>query len=142
PIPDKTKVEELITLYKKFAEEFSDDSLAPEYLYKGATLLMNSEQNDEAINLLDRIFKDYPSFNKLPEALFLKAFIYENNIKNINKAREAYKDFLNKYPDSDLADDAKISLENLGKTPEQIIKEFEQKMKQQEDSLAAATAKK
>ncbi len=142
PVPDKTKVTEMVELYKKFAAKLPKDSLAPVYLYKAANLLMNSDKNDDAISLLDNIIKDYENFDKIEEAYFLKAFIYDNNIKNINKARTAYSDFLKKYPKSDLADDAQISIDNLGKTPEQIIKEIELKLKQQADSATAAAEKK
>jgi inosine/xanthosine triphosphate pyrophosphatase family protein len=37
-----------------------------------------------------------------------------------------YELFLQKYPDNDFADDARISIENLGKTPEELIKQFEE----------------
>jgi outer membrane protein assembly factor BamD (BamD/ComL family) len=142
PIPDKTKVNEMVTLYMKFAKQHPKDSLAPVYIYKAANLQMSSAQNEDAIASLDVIIKDYNAFEKLPEVYFLKAFIYDNNIKNINKAREAYTDFLQKFPKHDLADDAMISIDNLGKTPEQIVKEFELKMKQKSDSATAAAEKK
>lgn len=142
PIPDKAKVKEMLDLYTKFADTYAKDTLAPAYLYKAANLSMNTNQNDNAILLLDRIIKEYPDYSKLPETYFLKAFIYDNNIKNINKAREAYTEFLKKFPKSDLADDAVISLDNLGKTPELIIQEFEAKLKQKSDSALAAQEKK
>ena len=141
-VPDKTKVKELLDLYTKFADSYSKDTMAPVYLYKAANLSMNTNQNDNAIAMIDRIIKDYSSYSKLPEAYFLKAFIYDNNIKNINKAREAYTMFLQKFPKSDLADDAAISLDNLGKTPEQIINEFQVKEKMKADSIASVQTQK
>ncbi|HOY30941.1 MAG TPA: tetratricopeptide repeat protein [Bacteroidales bacterium] len=140
-IPDKTKVNEMVALYKKFADQHPKDSLSPVYLYKAANLQMNNSQNEDAVALLDILIKNYNDFSKLPEVYFLKAFIFENNIKNIKKAREAYTDFLQKYPKHDLADDAMISIDNLGKTPEQMVMEFEAKMKQQADSAAVAAKK-
>jgi len=142
PVPDKTKTLEIIEMYKKYADTYPKDSLAPIYLYKAADLSMNFGQNEDAIKLLDRVIKDYQDFKKLPETYFLKAFIYDNNIKNIVKARAAYQDFLQKYPKSDLANDATLSLQNLGKTPEEIVKGFEVKAKQKADSAAAATVAK
>jgi len=142
PIPDKTKVNEMVALYLKFADKHSKDSLAPEYIYRAANLQMSVALNEEAISLLDRVIKDYQGYSKLPETYFLKAFIYDNNIKNISKARAAYTDFLQKFPKHDLADDAMISIDNLGKTPEQIVKEFELKMKQKSDSAVLAEKKK
>lgn len=41
-------------------------------------------------------------------------------------AEKYYKLFLEKYPNNDFTDDAEISLKNLGKTPEQLIEEFEE----------------
>ena len=73
---------------------------------------------------------------------FLKAFIYDNNLKDIKKARTAYSDFIQKYPKHELTDDAMISMDNLGKTPEQIVKEFELKLKQKSDSATIAAGKK
>ncbi len=140
PIPDKTKVKDMIDLYQKFVDTYPKDTITPTFLYKAANLSMNTNQNDNAIVFLDRIIKDYPNYVKLPEAYFLKAFIYDNNIKNIGKAREAYSTFIQKYPKSDLAHDAAISLDNLGKSPDQIVKEFEAKQKMKDDSIAAATA--
>ena len=142
PIPDKEKVKEVIDLYIKFADTYPKDTLATEYLYKAATLSMNTNQNEKAIEILDRIIKDFSEFKKLPETYFLKAFIYDSNIKNINKAREAYTVFLQKFPKSDLADDAAISLDNLGKTPEQIIKEFQEEELRKSDSAALAQQQK
>jgi outer membrane protein assembly factor BamD (BamD/ComL family) len=142
PIPDKTKVKEILDLYIKFADTYTKDTLAPVYLLEAAKLSMNTSQNEKAIALLDRIIKDYSNYSKLPEVYFLKAFIYDNNIKNIAKAREAYTVFLHKFPKSDLADDASISLDNLGKTPEEIINGFQTKEIQKADSIAAAQQKK
>ncbi len=141
-LPDKAKSDEIVAMYMKFAEQYPQDSLTPSYIYAAANLQMNMSQNEEAIAKLDKIINNYPDYPRLADVFFLKAFIYDNNIKNLNKARQAYTDFLNKFPDSDLADDAKMSLDNLGKTPEQIVKEFEQKMKEKADSATAATDKK
>ena len=138
PVPDKEKVNELLELYSKFADSYPKDSLTPVFLYKAATLSMNTDKSENAIIMLDRIINDYNDFPKLPETFFLKAFIYDNNIKNINKAREAYTVFLQKFPKNDLANDAAISLDNLGKTPEQIVNEFQAKEIRRSDSIQAA----
>lgn len=140
PVPDKEKVKEIIELYEKYVKSFPSDTLSPVYLYKAAELSMNTGQSDEAIKYYDRIIAEYYEFEKLPECYFLKAFVYENYLKNINLAREAYNEFIKKYPNHELTDDAILSLGNLGKTPEQIIMEFEQKNREQADS--SATVKK
>jgi TolA-binding protein len=94
---------------------------------------MNINRGEMAINIYNRILKSYPDFKKAPECLFLKAYVYENNLGQLNKARVFYQEFIDKYPDNDFADDAEISIQNLGKSPEELIREFEEKMKAQEN---------
>jgi hypothetical protein len=55
----------------------------------------------------------------------MEAFAYENVIGNIAKASEYYNKFIAKYPEHDLADDAQAALKYLGKTPEEMVREFE-----------------
>ncbi len=136
---DNEKAKELIKLYEAFADSHSGDTLAPACLYKAAELSINLNNGDDAIRFFDRVIDEYPDYSKVPEAYFLKAFVYEVTFQNINKAGDAYKVFLSKYPDHDLADDAQASINNLGKTPEQIILEAQRAAeKAREDSLAAA----
>ncbi len=53
--------------------------------------------------------------------MFLMAFAYENYLKDTEKAKQAYEAFLKKYPENQLARDAKFSLDNLGKSPEEVM---------------------
>jgi outer membrane protein assembly factor BamD (BamD/ComL family) len=132
---DFKKAKELVNAYTDFVKEFPEDSGAASYLFKAANIAMNIGQPKVSIDLFDQIIKEYPKFNKIPDCYFLKAFVYDDKLKNITKAREAYENFLRKFPNHDFADDARSCIDNLGKTPEQLIKEFEKK--QHSDSLAS-----
>jgi len=83
--------------------------------------------SQKAIELFDRLMVEYPDYEKVPECLFMKAFIYDNNLQEYDKAKEVYLEFLEKYPDDEFADDARASINNLGKSLEEIIREFEEK---------------
>jgi outer membrane protein assembly factor BamD (BamD/ComL family) len=131
---DKAKT--LLDAYITFADKYPTDTAAPVYLFKGADISMNISKPEQAVNLFNRILKDYPDFRRAPDCIFMKAFLYENVMKNLKMAEGLYKEFIQKYPNHELADDAKVSLNNLGKTPEQLIAEFEAK------SDSVATAKK
>lgn len=124
---NKINAEELINSYIEFAEKFPADSNSAKYLFNAADISMNILESDKAISIYNKIINDYPNFKKAPECLFLKGFVYENNLNDLEKAKTIYLEFIEKYPDNDFADDAKISIENLGKTPEQLILEFEKK---------------
>ncbi len=126
---NKHKVLGLIDLYTEYAEEYPDDTLAPVYLFKASDVSMNLYRPVETIKILDSIMIRYPDNSKTPTALFLKAFVYEDQAKNYKLAQKYYQLFIDKYPDNEFADDARMSLKNLGKSPEELINEFEKENK-------------
>ena len=123
---DRNRVDELIETYVSFADEFPQDTLAPEYLFKAGDIAMNTNRSRQAIRSYDRIITDYPDYRKTPEALFLKGYVYENNLGRLDKAKEIYEAFLVLYPENEFADDAEVSLKFLGKSPEELIEIFQQ----------------
>jgi len=66
--------------------------------------------------------------------MFLKAFTLDSEMQQFDKAKALYEEFIAKHPQDEFADDTKFLLENLGKSDEEIIKQFEEqqaKMKEQ-----------
>lgn len=118
-------VDDLIAAYESYANEFSTDTLAPDYLFKAGDVAMNTNRSNKAIRLYDRIITEYNTYHKAPEALFLKGYVYENNLGRLDKAKEIYEEFLAKYPENEFADDAEVSLKYLGKSPEELIEIFQ-----------------
>lgn len=112
---------EVIKCYSAYANNFPDDSLSPEYLFRQANVFRSINKGKEAINTLKKIENKYPTYPKLDICLFITAEIYENVLFDIENARKYYELFIKKYPNSHLADDAKIILQNLGKTPEELL---------------------
>lgn len=135
----KASADSLIADYELYVKDFPADSLSPSYLFKAAGLSMNTGDGAKAISLFDKMISDYPAHPKASLALFFKGYVQENLLKDLGKAKESYLLFIEKYPDNEFADDAKASIENLGKTPEQMIREFE--AKRQADSAAMAQKK-
>ncbi len=123
---DANFVDELIETYENFANNFPGDSLAPDYLFKAGDVAMNTNRSNKAIMLYDRIINEFTDYGKIPEALFLKGYVYENNLGRLDKAKAIYEEFLQKYPDNEFADDAEVSLKYLGKSPEELIEIFQQ----------------
>ena len=135
----KESVDSLVADYEEYVARFPEDTLAPGYLFKAAGILMNTGEGAKAVSLFDRLIKEYPSHQKAALALFFKGYVQENILRNLDQAKETYLLFIEKYPGNEFADDAQASIDNLGKTPEQMIREFE--AKRQADSLAAAQKK-
>jgi len=130
---DRAKVIELIDAYIAFVETYPADTLSPVYLFKAGDMAMNTNRSVQAIQLYGQIIEDYPDYPKVPEALFLQGYVYENNLGRLDKAKEIYERFLALYPDNDFADDAEISLLYLGKSPEELIEIFQQQAAEQQD---------
>ncbi len=53
----------------------------------------------------------------------MSGFILANELQDYEAARKSYELYLSKFPNGELADDAKVELANLGKTPEEILKD-------------------
>lgn len=87
-----------------------------------------------AIQLYYAVAEKMPDHPKAPTALFMMGFTYENDMSDLDKARSTYESFLQKYPnDPDYADDAQNALKLLGKSPEEIIREFEKNKKDEQN---------
>ena len=118
---------ELNIAYIDFTEKYPDDAHTPEYLLKAAQRSSVLGKPNESIALFNKIIEKYPNSNFSEEALFLKANTYENNLNETDKAEQTYRDFIKKYPKSQLIEDAKLSLQNVGKSPEEIMKDITNK---------------
>ena len=138
---DKVKADSLLSAYESFMRHFPEDSLTMKITFKAANLSMNMGDGTKAIELFDKFIEKYPDNPKAAVSMFFKAYIYENQIKNLDKAKEIYLQFIEKYPNGDFTNDARVALKNLGKSPEQMVLEFEEQHKADSirvaDSLAA-----
>ncbi len=102
-----------------------DDPKTPEFAHKAGEMARSVSHFARAVELYDWVYNRYPDHPKAPQALFMKAFIYSDDLKDTAKARQAFEEFLARFPDDGFADDAQFLLDNLGKPDEEIIKSFE-----------------
>ncbi len=126
-MPSLQSINNTIAAYTHFYTEFEQDSLAPNAMFQAASLYRLKRDFNAAIKLWEDIQEDHPNSMQASQSLFLKAFTYENELKNLGKAKQFYSEFLRKYPDHELASSAEFSLKYLGKPAEDILKDFEQK---------------
>ena len=104
---------------------------APEYLHRAAETARTLRDIPKAITLYDWVIERYPQHPRGSTSLFLKAFTYDNDLKDYDSARIYYEEFLRKYPDNEFAESAKFLLENLGKSDEELRQIIEEKQKDQ-----------
>ncbi len=124
---DREKARNLAFMYVDYASLVTDSLKAADYLFRAGDLSMNAGYPEHAIEMFSRIRREYPDYAKSPECLFLMAFVFENQLSNYTRAEYLYRQFTELYPDHELADDAEILIQYLGKSPEELLKEFEKK---------------
>ncbi|MEM0994340.1 MAG: tetratricopeptide repeat protein [Bacteroidota bacterium] len=133
-------------------EDTKDDSLrraepkiVSHYVASAEALALIAPQTDsvsvhlkQAANFTQHYLRDIPraldlylwivnNYQGTPEhevALFTTAFVYDDEVEDIETARQYYERFIQQYPTSDFADDAEVLLSNLGKDDAEILEEL------------------
>jgi len=130
---DRLNAQHLMEAYLTFERRFSNTNMAPVYLFKAGELAMSLDNTPAALKHFDKVYNRYKDYEKRPYALFLKAFILENQANNYDEARITYENFIEEFPTHEMVDDAQYSIKNIGKSAEELIREFEI-----QDSIRAA----
>jgi tetratricopeptide (TPR) repeat protein len=129
-VPDEMPAaKELVKKSQSYSELYPQDEKTAAVLFKAADVARGIGEYGKAIQLWGKVWRTYPDFNKAPDAVFMQAFTYENNLKDIQNAKRYYLQFIEKFPKNPLREQAIIALKNLGKSPEDLIKEFQKNEK-------------
>jgi outer membrane protein assembly factor BamD (BamD/ComL family) len=115
----------MIALYKQYAEEFSEDSIAIEYLYRAAGIEMGMERNEACVQTLVLIQERYPKSDLIPSVLQLEAFIYDTQFQDYDKARAILDKLIKDYPNDKLTPNAKAYRDMIGKNPEDLFRKVD-----------------
>lgn len=123
-----------------YADKFPEDKKAQEYLFKAASLYIGMGQSEKALNTLRKYVKTYPGGEFTARAAFNIGYVYDTQLHDTKKAKEAYQDFINKYPDDSLARDTRMMIQLLDNnvSDEALADSFLKKAT--EDSAKAAKA--
>lgn len=119
------KADRLLKRYRDYVSLNPRDSITAEYLFKAADLSIGVGQYDAAINYLDRLNTDFPTFRKNVEMWLFKGFIYETYLNDYANAAKTYQTIVDRYPNHRLANDARASIENLTMSEEELLEKFE-----------------
>lgn len=120
--------DKLIEAYKNYAEKYPNDAMSPDFLFKAIDISVeyNALNPQKTIEISNMLIENYPDFNMTPMTMFIKGFIYENQMQDYEKALETYHQFLERYPDNPMATDVQTTIKNIGIPLEELIKTFEQ----------------
>lgn len=128
-LANNKKYDEAVVIFEQLADDYQKSELAPKALFECAKMyqgkviksLEAEESLKKSVDFYKKINKLYPNSAEAEKSLFMAGFILANELEDFDNARTTYQQFLEKYPEGDLSDDAKIELENLGKSPEEIL---------------------
>jgi TolA-binding protein len=118
-----------VKAYDDFYKNFPNDSLTPDFIFKAGEISTANLQYPQALMYYETITTKYPTFKLAPESLYLQAYLLDNFLNDEAKAKVIYEQVITKYPDLPYANDAKAAIKNLGKSDEELIKEFQKKNK-------------
>ncbi len=110
---DKRKALALIDVYKAYANANPYDTVSAEYLFRAANVAKSMHDGMQSIKLYDRIAREYPSWKRLPDVLYLKAFTIDSELGNKGEAEMAYLAVIEAYPTHPFAKDAYQMIQNL-----------------------------
>lgn len=118
-----------VKAFADYAFYCKDDSLAPVFLLKAGQIASSINNLPQAQVCFEKCYKDFPDFRSRGAAMFLLARLYDepNLLNDEDMARELYGKIINMFPNTEWSKQADEARALLGKTDEQIIKEFEKK---------------
>ena len=118
--------EQAINAFNNFASTCKDDSLAPIFLLKAGQIAQSVGKFQQSQILLKKCSDEFPIFRNRGAALFLLAQVYDDTsmLNNETEAKKIYEQIIKEYPNTAWERDAKVCIKNLGKTDEQLVKEF------------------
>ncbi len=131
---DARSAQTMVDVYKAYVAAYPLDSLAPEYLFRAAGTMKSMHDPEGSLKLYDRIIKDYPSWKRNVDVLYMKALTLDDDLDRLGEARTAYQQVINNFPEHPFARDARVMIENLGLSDEELIAKFQA----MQDSSSAA----
>ena len=118
-----------VTQFEKIVKEYPKSDYYPKSLMELGTIynaklintMDNAANSKKAVYYFRRVYNEFPVSTHAEQALFLTGFVYANELKNQDSAKITYSLFLEKFPNSQFANSVKAELNNMGKSPDQIV---------------------
>ena len=120
--------QELVSEMENYIKKYTDSTTMPDYYMQLGDLYTHSLQLPvKGLYFFQKVYNDFPNYEKAEIALFYQGFVLENYLGQQEQAKTVYESFLNKYPQHELSETVKLSIQNLGIPIEELVKQFEEK---------------
>jgi tetratricopeptide (TPR) repeat protein len=127
---DTTKLSEsnaqnYVDICEAYAITHQSDPLSANLLYQAAEIARSLNTIEKSVALYDNLIYLYPDHLEIPNAMFIKGFLLENNLGLKELAKETYHLFLNRFPNHERAKDVNFLLKNLGVPDADLLKDIQ-----------------
>ena len=126
----REQLSNVVKAYKELALITTDRNTQVMYFEKAGSISGEAHFNEEVKSCFESAFALENDKEKLAELHYTYAFINDAKLKQFDIARQEYQLLITDFSASFWAEQAKMALEVLGKTDEEIIAAFEAKNKQ------------
>ena len=116
---------ELVKMSEAFGQDFPTNKRSADVIFKAADVARGIGEYGKAVQLWGKVWRNYPDYGRAPDAVFMQAFTFENNLNDLENAKKYYRKVIENYPEHPLREQSVTALKNLGKSPEELIKEFQ-----------------
>ena len=134
-LPPKELILKTAQAYRFFVADYPNDEKAGQYLFEAAKQYeIGLQDYNNALRVYQQVYEEYESFEHHPMALFHIANVY-HSMNDTENAIAKFKEFKDKYPNHDFADDAEgmINIIEMG-GEEEFLKRIMEQTKEKKDS--------
>ena len=125
----KTNVEvaqELVAEMENYVSKYPDSTILPDYFMQLGDLYTHILKLPvKGLYFFQKVHTDFPNYEKAAIALFYQGFLLENYMHQQEQAKAVYESFLVAYPQHELSETVKLSIQQLGIPLEELVKQFE-----------------
>ncbi len=111
---DSLKTAYDVQVYEDRLKEFYVLQMTDEQLFEEA---QSEADNQQKVYFYEQLVERFPQSARLPEALFMIGYVRAESLGDTTRALDVFRDFLQRYPDHEMAPSARMMVEELSKTP-------------------------
>lgn len=123
-LAELTLAYDLATRMALFSDSFPEHPKAGSMLFRSADLCQGLNQGSLSIKRFERFRRNFPKDSLVADALFMEGHVAETILSDTALAKRKYNEFIGMYPNHPFAPGARFSLDNMGKTEEEMIQDL------------------
>ena len=121
-------VQALVLEIENYVSEYPDSISMPDYYMQLGDLYTHALRLPvKGLYFFQKVHSDFPNHKKAAISLFYQGFVLENYMGQYGQAKAVYESFLIAYPQHELSETVKLSIQHLGIPLEELVKKFEDK---------------